>query len=70
MTGAELLFRESCRATRSGHTENNYYAHYRTLADYDSLLSKQFVVLREGSIQTYIDCFADPFQFFWHSRKN
>jgi hypothetical protein len=26
--------------------------------------------LREGSIQTYIDCFADPFQFFWHSRKN
>jgi len=65
----ELFFRESCDVTRSKNTKNGYYAHYRTLSYYDQLVNEKFTLLKEGHIQAYVHCFADPLQCYWHCRK-
>ncbi len=65
----ELFFRESCAVTRTKNTTQGYYAHYRTLAEYDTLI-KNFTLLKEGHIQAYVHAFADPLQCYWHCRKS
>ena len=65
----ELFFRESCRVKRIKNTDNGYYAHYRTLAEYDELV-KNFTLVKEGHIQAYVHAFADPLQSYWHCKKN
>lgn len=66
--GGELFFRESCALKRFQRKTSGYYATYRTLSDYDTLV-KSFSLIKEGSIQTYIHYFADPFQAYWHCQK-
>jgi len=65
----ELFFRESCAVKRVKNTTNGYYAHYRSLAEYDALV-KDFTLLKEGHIQAYVHAFADPLQCYWHCRKD
>jgi phosphoethanolamine N-methyltransferase len=65
----EIFFRESCAVKRIKNTQSGYYAHYRTLAEYDALI-KDFTLLKEGHIQAYVHAFADPLQCYWHCRKN
>lgn len=65
----ELFLRESCDVTRSKNTKNGYYAHYRTLSYYDKLVKGKFTLVKEGHIRTYVNCFADPLQCYWHCRK-
>ena len=65
----ELFFRESCRVKRVLNTDDGYYAHYRTLAEYDNLV-KKFTLVKEGHIQAYVHAFADPLQCYWHCKKN
>lgn len=65
----DLFFRESCAVKRKKNTTNGYYAHYRTLAEYDALL-KAFTLVKEGHIQAYVHAFADPLQCYWHCRKS
>lgn len=65
----ELFFRESCAIKRIKNTTNGYYAHYRTLAEYDALV-KEFTLVKEGHIQAYVHAFADPLQCYWHCRKS
>jgi phosphoethanolamine N-methyltransferase len=64
----ELFFRESCRVKRIKNTKDGYYAHYRTLAEYDELV-EDFTLLKEGHIQAYVHAFADPLQCYWHCKK-
>ena len=64
----ELFFRESCAVRRIKNTKDGYYAHYRTLSEYD-LLIKNFTLLKEGHIQAYVHAFADPLQSYWHCKK-
>jgi phosphoethanolamine N-methyltransferase len=64
-----LFFRESCDVSRSKNTKNGYYAHYRTLSYYDQLVNKRFILVKEGHIRAYVNCFADPLQCYWHCRK-
>ena len=65
----ELFFRESCAVTRITNTQNGYFAHYRTLAEYDESI-KKFTLLKEGHIKAYVHEFADPLQCYWHCRKD
>jgi phosphoethanolamine N-methyltransferase len=65
----ELFFRESCAVARIKNTKDGYYAHYRTLAEYDELI-KEFTLLKEGHIQAYVYAFADPLQCYWHCKKD
>ncbi len=64
----ELFFRESCRVKRIKNTTDGYYAHYRTLFEYDQLV-KDFTLVKEGHIQAYVHAFADPLQCYWHCKK-
>ncbi|HEX2579869.1 MAG TPA: methyltransferase domain-containing protein [Rhabdochlamydiaceae bacterium] len=65
----ELFFRESCALKRIKNTRDGYYAHYRTLAEYDALI-KGFTLVKEGHIQAYVHAFADPLQCYWHCKKH
>ncbi|MES2272638.1 MAG: methyltransferase domain-containing protein [Chlamydiota bacterium] len=65
----ELFFRETCKLIRSTSMFPGYFANYRTLSYYDSLVKKRFHLLKEGHIKTYVDCFGDPLQGFWHCQK-
>jgi Methyltransferase domain. len=67
--GGELFFRESCAIIRSKGETGGYYAHYRPLSFYDSLVAKKFTLIKEGHINTYLLNFADPLQCYWHSKK-
>lgn len=64
----ELFFRETCAIKRRKNTQNGYYAHYRTLAEYDALV-RPFTLIKEGHVQAYVNAFADPLQCYWHCRK-
>ena len=66
----ELFFRESCDLLRSMSQKPGYFAHYRTIGEYTDLLEKKWKILKEGEMKTYIYCFCDPFQCFWHARKH
>ncbi|MBS0647927.1 MAG: methyltransferase domain-containing protein [Verrucomicrobia bacterium] len=66
----ELFFRESCDVMRSKNTKNGYFAHYRSLSEYDAFVKEKFTLLKEGHLRTYVHCFADPLQCYWHCRKN
>lgn len=65
----ELFFRETCAVVRRTNTKDGYYAHYRTLAEYDTII-KNFTLLKEGHIRAYVYAFADPLQCYWHCRKD
>ncbi len=62
--GGHLFFLESCAATRRKR-DDTYYATYRTMGEYEQLMSPLFNSIRSGSLQTYIDLKADPFKCFW-----
>lgn len=64
-----LFFRETCDPVRSNNSTNGYFAQYRTLSFYDAAVKEKFTILKEGSIQAYIDCFADPTQCYWLVKK-
>lgn len=64
-SSGELFLRESCEAVRREHKIKNYSATYRTALEYERLLHG-FQVKKEGSVQSYIDLLADPFQLYWH----
>jgi phosphoethanolamine N-methyltransferase len=66
----ELFFRESCAVVRTESSAKGYYAHYRSLAEYDALVKKRFTLLKEGHVKAYVYAFADPMQCYWHCRKN
>jgi phosphoethanolamine N-methyltransferase len=65
----ELFFRESCDVSRSKNTRNGYFAHYRSLWEYDDFVKEKFTLLKEGHMKTYVDYFADPLQCYWHCQK-
>lgn len=65
-----LFFRESCDFLRSKSSKERYFAHYRAIFEYDTLVKKSgFTLLKEGHIQAYIFAFGDPFQCYWSCRK-
>lgn len=64
----ELFFRETCAIHRTLNTKDGYFAHYRTLTEYDKAI-KNFTLLKEGHVQAYVYAFADPLQCYWHCRK-
>ena len=67
--GGELFFRESCDLVRSSSKKEGYFAHYRPPSFYEGIAKRKFTVLKEDYIRTYVDCFADPLQCFWHCKK-
>lgn len=65
----KLYMRESCRIPQENRQSTDYPVHYRTPMYYDSLAAGKFTLLKEGSIQTFIDLFADPLQCYWLFEK-
>ena len=65
-----LFFRESCNLVRTKSRSPGYFAHYRTMREYDEFLKNNFQIIKDGQLNTYIDWFGDPFQCYWHCRKN
>jgi len=68
--GGYFFFRETCNFTHQKTKDKNYYAKYRALSFYEGLIEKKFNLLKEGSIQAYINHFADPAQSFWLCKKS
>ncbi len=65
----ELFIRETCELKRSKSRDPTYFVHYRTMAEYASFLYKNWHVRKVGEMKTYIYCYNDPLQCYWHCRK-
>lgn len=65
----QFFFRESCALIRNQANWHGYYAHYRTANEIESYL-KNFTILKEEYLKTYVDFFADPMQLCWLCKKN
>jgi phosphoethanolamine N-methyltransferase len=69
-TQGQLYMRETCKIPPENRQTTDYPVHYRTPMYYESLTLGKFTLLKEGSIQTFIDLFADPLQCYWLFEKN
>jgi phosphoethanolamine N-methyltransferase len=61
--GGYLFFRDSCSA--QAKTTPIDFANLRTLHYYHQLMDPLFQHIHSGSIQAYIDLFANPFRCYW-----
>ncbi len=59
-----LFIRETCAATRQP-SRDSYPVHYRGISFYHQILDPLFTLRNSGSIQTYIDRYANPFHIYW-----
>ncbi len=67
-TGGYLFFRDCC--SPHGKTFHGPYSHQRTIFHYHKLMDPLFTCVDSGSIQVFIDRFANPFRCYWLYRKD
>lgn len=66
--GGHLFFRDCCSS--SCKTERGLHSYRRTIAHYHRVMDPLFRCLTSGSVQTYIDLFANPFRCYWLYQKD
>lgn len=63
--GGHLFFRESCAYSTHFSQTDGYYAHYRSMADYETFFPSPWLLINQGSVQAYENLLAAPFKCFW-----
>lgn len=66
----ELFCRESCNLVRVESEKKGYFAIYRTLGEYDAFFKKQFTIIHDNHLKSYVYERGNPFQCYWHCRKD
>ena len=62
--GGTLFSRETCAAVRQLFRDS-YPVHHRCISFYHQIMDPLFVLKDSGSIQTFIDQYANPFHCYW-----